>query len=104
MLKCYENYFTPCISLLIAGPMINKNTPPPISNQKLKLKPLIAELTVIPVSPLIKPANMPEKLLPIAVLKNHPPKAIPAIDAGTNLLTIDKPIGDKHSSPIVCNT
>lgn len=100
----FLTYLTPCINLLIIGATINSNIPPAVNNQKLKLKPLNAEATVIPASPLIEPANIPEKLLPMAVLKNQPPKANPAREAGTSLLTIDKPIGDKHNSPMVCKT
>jgi len=92
------------MSLLIRGATKNRNMPAPVNSQKLKLKPESAEVTVMPNSPLILPAKMPEKLLPMAVLKNQPPKAKPAIEAGTNLLIIDKPIGDRQSSPMVCNT
>ena len=47
---------------------------------------------------LIVPAN----LLPVATAKNQIPIIKEVKRAGDNLFTIDKPIGLKHNSPMVC--
>src|SRR5436189_6299359 len=43
---------------------------------------------------------MPERLFPIPVDKNQPPMPKPTSRTGASLVTIDNPIGDRHSSPI----
>ncbi len=78
--------------------------PAPTSSSKLKLKPERAELTVMPVSPLMCPASRPDRLLPMAVDRNQPPMARPTTRIGASLVTIDNPIGDRQSSPMVCST
>lgn len=46
-------------------------------------------------------ASLPAKILEAALLINQTPISNEAKRAGDNLFTIDKPIGDKQSSPIV---
>src|SRR6185312_8987827 len=97
-------YRTPCISLLISGAIRNSSTPPPSRTQKPNVYPDSAESTVIPPSPLTWPANSPARLLPIGVDRNQPPMPRPTSRTGASLVTIDRPIGDRHSSPAVCST
>ena len=54
----------------------------------------------MPVSPLTSPAKMPDRLLPIPVDRNQPPMPKPTSRSGASLVTIDRPIGDRHNSPI----
>src|SRR5690606_16366756 len=54
----------------------------------------------MPDSPLTWLAKMPERLLPIAVERNQPPMPKPTRRTGASLVTIDRPIGDTHSSPM----
>src|SRR6476469_131926 len=54
----------------------------------------------MPPSPLASPAKMPARLLPIAIDRNQQPIAKPAERAGASLVVIDRPIGDRQSSPI----
>ena len=58
-----------------------------------------ADVVVIPDSPLTALAKMPDRLLPVAMLRNHPPMAKPTRRLGASLVTIESPIGDRHSSP-----
>src|SRR5690606_22912458 len=51
-------------------------------------------------APLTLLAKMPDSLLPIAVDRNQPPMPKPIRRTGASLVTIDRPIGDRHSSPI----
>ncbi len=46
--------------------------------------------------------NKPANLLPVAIAKNQTPIINEVNLAGVNLFTIDNPIGDNQSSPIVC--
>ena len=54
----------------------------------------------MPLSPLTWPAKMPDRLLPMPVDRNQPPMPKPTRRTGASLVTIDRPIGDRHSSPI----
>ena len=45
---------------------------------------------------------VPASLLPVAIARNHIPIISDVNLPGVNLLTIDRPIGLKQSSPIVC--
>ena len=45
---------------------------------------------------------MPANLLPVAIARNQIPIINEVKRAGVNLFTIDKPIGLKNNSPIVC--
>src|SRR3546814_20905473 len=56
-----------------------------------------AEVMVMPVSPLTWPAKMPDRLLPMPVDRNQPPMPKPTRRSGASLVTIDRPIGDRHS-------
>jgi len=47
------------------------------------------------------PAN-PASLLPVAIERNHTPIMAPAIRRGASFVTIERPTGLIHSSPIVC--
>jgi hypothetical protein len=51
--------------------------------------------------PGIKALNVPANLLAAALAKNQVPIINEDKRNGANLETIDKPIGDKHNSPIV---
>src|SRR5690606_12164391 len=53
----------------------------------------------MPDSPLTWLAKMPDRLLPIAVDRNQPPMPKPTRRTGASLVTMDRPIGDRHSSP-----
>src|SRR3954468_18828258 len=44
-------------------------------------------------------AKMPDRLLPMPVARNQPPMPSPTRRVGASLVTIDRPIGDRHSSP-----
>ena len=48
------------------------------------------------------PLSIPANLFAVADDKNHTPINKDAKRGGESLFTIDKPIGDKHNSPIVC--
>src|ERR1700756_588047 len=58
----------------------------------------------MPFSPLTSEAKMPDRLLPIPVDRNQPPIPRPTRRVGASLVTIDRPIGDRHSSPTDCST
>src|SRR3954464_13800117 len=45
-----------------------------------------------------------DRLLPIPVERNQPPMPRPTRRTGASLVTIDRPIGDRHSSPTDCTT
>src|ERR1700761_36578 len=53
----------------------------------------------MPVSPETCPAKIPDRLLPMRVDRNQPPMPKPTRRSGASLVTIDRPIGDRHSSP-----
>ncbi len=53
----------------------------------------------MPVSPETCEAKMPDRLLPIPVERNQPPMPRPTRRVGASLVTIDRPIGDRQSSP-----
>src|SRR3954464_2551785 len=53
----------------------------------------------MPLSPDASLANMPDRLLPIPTDRNQPPMPRPTRRVGASLVTIDRPIGDRHSSP-----
>src|SRR4051812_42609454 len=53
----------------------------------------------MPLSPLACEAKMPDRLLPIPVDRNQPPMPKPTRRVGASLVTIDRPIGDRHNSP-----
>jgi hypothetical protein len=42
---------------------------------------------------------MPDRLLPMPVDRNQPPIAEADQTPGASLVVIDRPIGDRHSSP-----
>src|SRR3954463_5900802 len=54
----------------------------------------------MPLSPLTELAKMPDRLLPIPVDRNQPPMPRPTRRVGASLVVIDRPIGDRHSSPM----
>src|SRR5262245_14551014 len=54
----------------------------------------------MPPSPLTLLAKMPDRLLPMPVDRNQPPMPKPTRRSGASLVTIDRPIGDRHSSPM----
>src|SRR5690606_494896 len=54
----------------------------------------------MPVSPLTWLAKMPDRLLPMPVDRNQPPMPRPTRRTGASLVVIDRPIGDRHNSPI----
>src|SRR4029453_14234418 len=54
----------------------------------------------MPDSPLTWLAKMPDRLLPMPVERNQPPMPRPTRRTGASLVVIDRPIGDRHSSPI----
>src|SRR5512139_1439537 len=58
----------------------------------------------MPVSPLTTLAKIPERLLPIPVDRNQPPIPRPTSRTGASLVTIDRPIGDRHNSPTTWTT
>ncbi|KAG0734988.1 hypothetical protein G6F24_018827 [Rhizopus arrhizus] len=74
-------------------------SPDPIRDQNPKVYPFRADSTVMPPSPLTTPAKMPDRLLPMPVDRNQPPMPKPTRRTGASLVTIDRPIGDRHSSP-----
>src|SRR6185437_625274 len=97
-------YFTPCISRFTSGAISSSSTPAPSSSQKLKVNPSSAAAAVSPCAPATRLANRPERFPPTASDRNQPPIAKPTSFGGASLVTIDKPIGDRHSSPSVCIT
>src|SRR6185312_2002765 len=99
-----SGHFTPCIRRFTSGAISSSNTPAPSSSQKLKVKPSSAAAAVSPCSPATRLANRPERLPPTASDRNQPPIAKPTSFGGASLVTIDRPIGDRHSSPSVCIT
>ena len=54
-------------------------------------------MTMVGSSPLMKP----DILLPMAVARNQPPIIRPTSRLGDSLVTRDRPIGERHSSPMV---
>src|SRR5687767_12428317 len=54
----------------------------------------------MPSEPLTWLAKMPDRLLPMPVDRNQPPMPKPTSFSGASFVTIDRPIGDRHSSPI----
>ncbi|MNW09156.1 hypothetical protein D3C71_2060890 [compost metagenome] len=54
----------------------------------------------MPPSPLTLPAKIPARLLPMAMDRNQQPIAMPANRLGASLVVIDRPIGDRHNSPM----
>src|SRR5512139_3898583 len=53
----------------------------------------------MPLSPLTWLAKMPERLLPMPVERNQPPMPNPTRRIGASFVTIERPMGDRHSSP-----
>lgn len=51
----------------------------------------------------IMPPMVPAAFCPTAMAKYQTPNINPIILAGTNLLKYDKPTGEIHNSPMVCN-
>lgn len=49
----------------------------------------------------IKVPMIPAKYCPKALAKNHIPIIKPTILGGDNLVIADKPMGDRHNSPVV---
>src|SRR6478672_8023132 len=54
----------------------------------------------MPPSPLASAANRPDRLLPMPVDRNQPPMPKPTSFIGASLVVIDRPIGDRHNSPM----
>src|SRR5690349_4889774 len=54
----------------------------------------------MPCSPLAWLAKMPDRLLPMPVERNQPPMPRPTRRVGASLVVIDRPIGDRQSSPM----
>ena len=66
-----------------------------LSGIDLRTRLLPDQLTL----PLMWLAKMPDRLLPMPVDRNQPPIAKPTSLVGASLVVIDRPIGDRHSSP-----
>src|SRR5678815_627022 len=84
----------------MSGAIRNRSTPGIRSNQNPMVYPDSADVVVMPSSPLLtRAAKMPDRLLPIPVERNHPPMPKPTSRSGASLVTIERPMGERHSSP-----
>ena len=66
-----------------------------------KVLPIIRALLTVPPMPVsvaIWPAKKPEN----AVAKNHAPMAVLTMRWGASFVIIERPTGERHSSPVVC--
>src|SRR6185295_9808785 len=97
---CGILHFTPTIIFLMKGVRTSSTTPPITPHQnKYRNWPGIDGRLFGSKSP----ENLPARLLPIAVARNHRPITWPTKRAGASLVIELKPTGLRHSSPKVWN-